>query len=386
MVDAPIRLNVLPCLDGVNLKILITGVTGFLGGTTAALLIEEGFSRDLLFLVRASSPQEGLARVQDNLRKSRIGERQLQAIQLHQIILGDLGVPEGFLNDARLNTVTHVLNSAAVASFGNHPGIWPVNVVGTVAFAKRMAEVPGLKRFVHVGTAMACGAGKTSPVQESWDLATDEDHLVPYTTSKAEAERQMHRDIPNLPLVIARPSIVIGHSQYGCELSTSIFWVFRMAQDIGGFMCSFDDSVDVVPVDYCAKALKLLLLKDRLSTDIYHISAGHQHGDTFRNIERRMALSRGIEPLEERYHRFTIDEIPILVPEFQRRLDIKNRRLVAMALKLYGGFSQLNYLFDNSRLIAEGLPPPTRFVDYVARCIETTRDMPLLEQMMDDFK
>ena len=301
-------------------------------------------------------------------------------------MLGDFADVGDFAADPRLDAVTHVLNCAAIASFGNHPAIWPVNVKGTVAFAKRMSMVPGLKRFVHVGTAMSCGRGKSSPVHESWELATEQDHLVQYTISKAEGERQMHRDIPNLPLVVARPSIVVGHSLLGCEVSTSIFWVFRMAQDIGGFLCSFDDSVDIVPVDYCAQALKLLLLKDQLSADIYHVSAGQRYGDTFRNIERAMALARGIEPLAERYHCFDVSEIPALAPEFQRRLGIKNRRLIAMALRLYGGFSQLNYLFDNSRLLAEGMPPPPRFVDYLARCVETTQEMPLLEQMLDDFK
>ena len=368
------------------MKILITGATGIVGGAATAALVEASHIRDLLFLIRADTREEGVVRLKDSLRKSRVSDDLLDLFQPDQIILGDLADVEDFASDIRMDSVTHVLNCAAVASFGNHPSIWPVNVKGTVAFARRMSMVPGLQRFLHVGTAMACGRGKFSPVHESWDLATEEDHLVPYTISKAEAERQMHRDIPDLPLVVARPSIVVGHSQLGCEVSSSIFWVFRMAQEIGGFLCSFDDLVDVVPVDYCATALKVLLLKERLNSNLYHVSAGTVGGDSFREIERVMAVARGIEPLGARYHRFTVDEIPALAPQFQQRLGIKNRRLIAMALRLYGGFSELNYLFDNSRLIAEGVPPPPRFVDYVTRCVETTQDIPLLEQMLDDFK
>ena len=37
------------------------------------------------------------------------------------ILLGDLASPEHFLNDPRLDQVTHVLNCAAVASFGSNP-------------------------------------------------------------------------------------------------------------------------------------------------------------------------------------------------------------------------------------------------------------------------
>jgi nucleoside-diphosphate-sugar epimerase len=367
------------------LKILITGATGVIGGATAAALADAGHVRNLLLLIRAETQAKGLQRLRKNLRKSELDESLIDALDISQILLGDLSDVAAFASDPRLDAVTHVLNCAAVASFSNHPMIWPVNVVGTVAFAKRMAQVKTLVRFVHVGTAMACGRSQESPVKESWTLATDEDHLVPYTLSKAEAERQM-REIVELPLVVARPSIVVGHSELGCSVSTSIFWVFRMAQDIGGFLCSFDDSIDVVPVDYCAQSLTLLLLKKELSSDIYHISAGANSGDTFREIERAMAEARGIEPLGERYHRFDVSEIPSLVPKFQERLGVRNRRLVSMALKLYGGFSQLNYTFDNGRLLNEGMSPPPKFTGYVSLCVETTRNMPLLEQMLDDFK
>lgn len=368
------------------MRILITGATGVVGGATAALLAAAGHGKALLFLVRADNAEQGLERVRENLRKSVTDEALLQALTPEQVIIGDLGDVARFADDPRLDQVTHVLNCAAVASFSNHPLIWPVNVVGTVAFAKRMSQVKGLVRFVHVGTAMACGLSQASPIQESWSLGDDDAHLVPYTRSKAEAERQIRRDIPELPLVVARPSIVVGHSQLGCSVSTSIFWVFRMAQDIGGFMCSLDDSVDVIPVDYCAQALMLLLLKPALASNLYHISAGLEYSDTFREIESRMAAARGIESLGTHYHRFDESEIPALVPRFQERLGVRNRRLIAMALKLYGGFSKLNYLFDNHRLLNEGMPPPVRFSGYVARCVETTLGMPLLDQMMDDFK
>lgn len=367
------------------MNILVTGATGVIGGATAAELAKAGHLQNLLFLVRAETRADGLERVRSNLRKSELDPALLDRLDDSQILLGDLSNVAGFADDPRLDTVTHVLNCAAVASFSNHPMIWPVNVVGTVEFAKRMAQVKTLVRFVHVGTAMACGGGVESPVKESWSLGADEDHLVPYTRSKAEAERQM-REIANLPLVVARPSIVVGHSELGCSVSTSIFWVFRMAQDIGGFMCDFDDSIDVVPVDYCAQALKLLLLKRELNSDIYHISAGAQSGDTFREIERTMAEARGIAPLGQDYHHFDASEIPELVPRFQERLGVRNRRLIAMALKLYGGFSKLNYAFDNRRLLDEGMSSPPKFTGYIARCVETTRDVPLLEQMMDDFK
>lgn len=363
---------------------LITGATGFIGGACTIAALESGQATDLLFLVRAESQDAGLSRVLQSLSRFEPAPELLAQFSSKQIILGDFADVDQFGDDPRLDHVTHVLNCAAVASFGDHPGIWPINVVGTVAFAKRMAKAPLLKRFVHVGTAMACGPGQTSPVQECWKLQSEDGHLVLYTASKAEAELQMHA-IPGLPLVVARPSIVVGHSQLGCKPSTSIFWVFRLAQDLGRFMCGLDQSVDVIPVDYCAKALLLLLFKEHISSDLYHISAGTQSA-TFREIELAMAQARGIEPLGDAYEQIDEKDIASLMPEMKARLGLTHRRLVTKAMKLYGGFSMLSYQFDNSRLIAEGAEQPPSFPTYIGRCIQSTEGLPLINQMMDDFK
>jgi nucleoside-diphosphate-sugar epimerase len=363
---------------------LITGATGFIGGACAIEAMKSGRIGDLLFLVRAKTPEEGLMRMIESLRRFEPSPAQLEQLSVQQIILGDLADVAAFTDDVRLNRVTHVMNCAAVASFGNHPGIWPVNVEGTVAFAQRMAKAPRLERFVHVGTAMACGAGKVSPVQESWQLPEGESHLVPYTASKAEAERQM-KMIPGLPLVVARPSIVVGHTRLGCKPSSSIFWVFRMAQDLGRFMCSLDETVDVIPVDYCAKALLLLTYKDRLHSDLYHISAGSQCA-SFRDIEKAMSDARKIPSLAASWQQITERDIPSLVPDFKARLGIANRRLVTKAVKLYGGFSLLNYNFDNHRLMAEGFELSPSFPSYIGHCIRSTEGLSLLDQMMSDFK
>lgn len=363
---------------------LITGATGFIGGACAIAAMESGRVDSLLFLVRAKTPEEGLQRVVESLSRFESKSAPVELLTTRQILLGDLADVEAFADDVRLNRVTHVMNCAAVASFGNHPGIWPVNVVGTVAFAKRMAKAPQLQRFVHIGTAMACGAGKVSPVEESWHLPEASEHLVPYTASKAEAERQM-KMIPGLPLVVARPSIVVGHTQLGCKPSSSIFWVFRMAQDLGRFMCSLDETVDVIPVDYCAKALLLLTYKEQLSSDLYHISAGPRCA-SFRDIELAMSDARHIPSLASSWQQIKESDIPSLVPDFKARLGITNRRLVTKAVKLYGGFSLLNYKFDNQRLMNEGFELAPSFPSYIGHCIRSTEGLSLLDQMMSDFK
>lgn len=86
-----------------------------------------------------------------------------------------------------------------------------------------MAQVAGLQRFVHVGTAMACTPEADTVVDERV-LSTENDaHLVEYTKSKSAIECLLAEHCPTLPLVFARPSIVVGHTRLGCQPSSSIF-------------------------------------------------------------------------------------------------------------------------------------------------------------------
>ncbi|MCQ8780142.1 hypothetical protein NQU49_26450, partial [Escherichia coli] len=79
---------------------------------------------------------------------------------------------------------------------------------------------------------------------------------------------------------------------------------------------------------------------------------------SFRAIEQAMADARHIPSMVSTWQQIRECDIPSIVPDFKARLGIANRRLVTKAVKLYGGFSLLNYQFDNHRLIAEGCAQP----------------------------
>ncbi len=106
--------------------LLITGATGFLGGAVLESILNKKNAPNLLLLVRADNSVAAVERVKENLRKFNISEERLTALTPGNILLGDLANPQPFLDDPRLNQVTHVLNCAAVASFGNNPLIWKV--------------------------------------------------------------------------------------------------------------------------------------------------------------------------------------------------------------------------------------------------------------------
>ena len=368
-------------------RILLTGATGFLGGAVTAQLLAEGHGANLSFLVRADTRGQGLERLRDNLRQHGVGECALQFLHAEQIICGD------FLDTAwlpretpRLMQIERVINCAAVASFSKNPSIWPVNVEGTFAFADVMSRSKRLKRFLHVGTAMCCGPQQASPISESWSFPDGAEQLVDYTASKAEIERRMSVDLPGLPLVVARPSIVVGHRTLGCQASGSIFWVFRMGFALESFTCGLDEQIDVIPVDYCAEALIGLALKPQLRHNLYHVSAGHHAACSFAEIDEAFASANGASPVGARYRKIGVDDLKELAGDFAARIGPANPRLVLRALRLYSGFADLNYLFDNSRLLEEGIALPPRFTDYLDVCVRSSSGVSIATQMQWDFK
>jgi nucleoside-diphosphate-sugar epimerase len=372
-----------------NNLILMTGATGFLGGAIAVEAIKRGVGQRLLLLVRADDPSQGLARVAENFALLGASAADIAALREEQIVCAGLTELDAIHDDARLNRVSIVIHSAALATFSNHPLLEQTNVGGSYALGKLMHGRPALQRFIYIGTAMACGdnAMIDGSIAEVLTLPIeDNDHLVPYTRSKALGEKILRDNFPDLPLIVTRPSIIVGHTVLGCAPSQSIFWVFLVWQILGIITTDLEDKIDVVPVDWCAEAIMELALKKTLSHQVYHLSAGAGSSRTFREIDVALAAARGVTPLGDGYQRITVEKMDTLLYRVRRRIPDCNARLLLKALKLYGSFAELNYIFRNDNLLAEGIALSTPMPDYIGTCVASARDIPIGDQMQWDFK
>jgi nucleoside-diphosphate-sugar epimerase len=363
--------------------VLLTGATGFLGG---AFLAHTRALDDLEWLLpaRGASDVDARQRVWRRLRRFVDEVTAARILASATVVRTDLLAPDA-LTDELLDGVTHVVHLAANTSFIAKKGVWEMNYDATRALAERLRRVRTLERFLYVGTAMICGDGPGETVHEDSYPAAAARHLVPYTASKAAAEQMLRDEFPDLPCVVARPSVVIGHTKLGCAPSGSIFWVVRALERVRLLSGSAHATLDVVPADYVAQALDHLTFAPRLRHRTYHVSAGRDSSTPIRRTAARLAEARA-EPLDQRDYTI-IDSADVRL--HRRRMTeafgAPHGRRVQMALALYLRFCELDVRFDNGRLREEGLPAAPCFLDYLDVCLSQSSHLSIVEQADDEI-
>ncbi|MEY4510306.1 MAG: hypothetical protein RLZZ450_2428 [Pseudomonadota bacterium] len=366
-------------------RVLLTGATGFLGGAFLAHTRERS-GRPIEWVLPARGADLADARRRVHKRLARFVEEHhaVEILANAQIVCADLTDADAF-SDAELDGVTHVVHLAANTSFIARAGVWTMNYEATRWLARRLCRVPTLRRFVYVGTAMICGDTAAETVHEECYPSAGAEHLVAYTASKAAAEQMLRNEFPELPLLVARPSVVIGHTRLGCAPSGSIFWVLRALERVRLLAGNTDASLDVVPADYVAEALDHLTFARALKHTTYHISAGYESRTPIRQTAARLAARRSLPVPWPDYEVISSRDVPLYKQRMVQAFGAANGRRMQLALGLYLRFCELNVKFDNSRLRAEGLRQPPPLLEYLETCLRQCEDIDIVEQADDEI-
>jgi nucleoside-diphosphate-sugar epimerase len=363
--------------------ILLTGATGFIGGATLAELLESYPDCRVVLLVRGETFAAAVDRVRRSLNRFLEPARVEAGLNSCDVICGDLTEP-ATLTHPGLDQVTHVLHLASNTSFRSVRGVRHTNILGALSLAHRMRRVAGLARFLYVGTAYICGEESARIVREDDFPRHRVRHIVEYTNSKAECEMLLERTAAELPWVVVRPSVVIGHTRLGCLPSASLFWFYRTADLLRRLTCPLETCEDVVPVDYAAKALLYLLFKPSLAHRRYHIAAGETRCVTWHEIAAAFAECCG----DRADNPYQVVDFATIERERNRLAELLgpgDEDHLLMALEIYFRFMQINAeIFDNSRLLNEGMPPPPKFTSYLPVCATRPGDRTVYQQMLDD--
>jgi nucleoside-diphosphate-sugar epimerase len=152
------------------------------------------------------------------------------------------------------------------------------------------AAMRSLKSFAYVGTAYVAGE-REGLVRES-ELDVGQRYRNTYEQTKAEAEELVRSRLGSLPCVILRPSIIVGDSRTGVTSSFKmLYWPLKIySRRLWRTVPGFPDAIlDIVPVDFVAKAVARLALDDSATGSTVHLCAGPRGSATIERIARRAA-------------------------------------------------------------------------------------------------
>lgn len=285
-----------------NLRILVTGGTGFLGSHIAAALVRAGFQ--VTILARATKTLSAAARISrlagwlgldgQERRRLAVAEGDVHDDRWAEAALG------GGDDLARTDEIVHCASSTAFAD-RKRAEIEAVNIAGLrnlLGFAARSR----CSFFHHVSTAYVAGA-RAGLCREEWIESGPFTNFYEETKARGEI---LARDLcrrEGIRLNVYRPSIVYGDSRTGRTLRfNALYFPVKAAvvlRDIyvadirerGGTKAAAmgvridpDGNVhmpirievdqrgglDLVPIDHCVEAF-LALREQGLGGDIYHI-------------------------------------------------------------------------------------------------------------------
>ena len=260
--------------------ILLTGATGFLGMDALARLIERD-GEEIVVLIRAHSDGEADERLQKVL--ARLYDKPPASAARVRAVRGDLlqdGLGLSAEDRVRLiDSVDRIVHCAASISFELPlTEAREINVEGVarmIELAREIAAGGSLRRFVHVSTAYVSGRHSGEFAEE--DLDVGQEFRNTYERSKNEAE-QLLAGASDLPLAIARPSIVVGDQASGwTPVFNVLYWPMRAFERglLAEVPAREDSIVDFVPVDYVTDGI-LALLDDEGARGTYNLVAGEE--------------------------------------------------------------------------------------------------------------
>ena len=337
------------------MAIFLTGSTGYIGAHIAANLLDD-HGASLNVLVRACDAREAEERLWRALQLHMDFPRFYEHLQTRmRIFRGDLTGPLFGLSrddyDRLIHTTDSVIHCAASLNRKSEKSCLNVNLRGTlevVQLAQRAHYYHGLRRFSHVSTVAVAGKRQNEVVTEDNSIDWERSDYDPYARTKKFCEHMIRQLLPEVPITIFRPSIVLGDSR---RAETSQFDMVRAFVFLAGLPAlpfRPNDQIDIVNVDFVANAVAALHQKESPLFDTYHLSSGRD-SQTFRELTTALAMAQ-----QKRG--------PMFLPGFGRPFSsvvntLANRKggigHGAALMKVFMPYLMWNTVFDNTRVTSE---------------------------------
>jgi thioester reductase-like protein len=281
--------------------ILLSGATGTLGLELLPRLLRQNPRPDVTLLLRAESRVACRRRLSAVKRYVRTYWPELDLNRLGAV-RGDVSLPRLGLQDHQYrdlqNHVSHVVHAAALTKFNPPTRLaWRTNVLGTERILQFAHGGARLKRLAFVSTAYVAG-DRSGSVTES-ELDCGQGFLNTYQRSKYEAESLVRSWMPRLPIIVLRPSIIVGDSTDGHISSLdNIYYPLEMIATgtVREIPAPGSTRLDLVPIDYVVSAMVQLLASPDSPGLTFHLTAGAGNTVTARTLVETAVRLAGRRP------------------------------------------------------------------------------------------
>ncbi len=354
------------------MNVFITGSTGFLGGEVLVELSKRKEIDKIFCLVRAKAGEQAIERMKKifDLHGDLLDQKKIIPIE------GDLtqaDLTDYLTKHPLLGNVNVIIHSAADTNFSPiyDEILEQINILGLEKILAWSTQLKNLQTFTYVGTATICGMDiKNRVVKENESPNENVKHLVKYTETKMRGEMMVRNYLPKEKILVVRPSIIMGDSRPVQPRSYVIMWALAAINLLRLVPINPDAELDIISVDYAAKAIvKLLFSKRKYS--VYHISAGTAGSTSPRKATQAIEYYFPHRPEFEFVDRSLIREVKLWArKKLNGYSDLKNYpehltywdnifddatdlRILMGGLEPYLDFIELGQTFDNSRLLED---------------------------------
>ena len=358
------------------MAIFLTGATGYIGAHVAANLLDT-HGAALNVLIRGKSPQEAAVRLWNALQLHMDFPRFYEHLQTRiRIFPGDITTSQFGLNrddyDRLIHTTDSVIHCAASLNRKSEKSCLNVNLRGTlevIQLARRSHYYHGLRRFSNVSTVAVAGKRQDEVVTEDHSIQWDRSDYDPYARTKKFCEHMVRELLPEIPITIFRPSIVLGDSRYADTTQFDMVKAFVFLAGLKALPFRPADKIDIVNVDFVAEAIATLHQNAEPRHDTYHLSSG-TGSQTFRELTVALAAAQQQRP-------------PVFLPFLEKPFagtvnTLANRKGAlghgAALMKVFMPYLVWNTVFDNTRVTAELGKNPIPFSKYSYSLLKFSRD------------
>jgi len=356
--------------------IFLTGSTGYIGAHVAANLLDQ-HGASLNVLVRARDPQDAALRLWQAWQIHLDFPRFYEYLQTRvRVFPGDLTAPQFGLSrddyDRLIHTTDSVLHCAASLNRKSEKSCLNVNLRGTLEvllLAQKSHYYHGLRRFSLVSTVAVAGKRQDEVVTEDRAIEWDRSDYDPYARTKKFCEHMTRQLLPEVPITIFRPSIVLGDSRYPQTTQFDMVRAFVFLAGLPVLPFRSQDRIDIVNVDFVADAIATLHQKENPQYDMYHLSSGTD-SQTFRQVTSALAAAQN-----KRGPIF----LHFLEKPFTTGVNLLSNRQTSLGygaalLKVFMPYLTWNTVFDNTRVTRELGRKPMPFSQYSYPLLQFSRD------------